>query len=209
MFVTSQKNKLALIQMITMSVLGMLLFISCYPGDPVGVTDTDTVTTFRKKEADFSTKLTYAMPDTVIFVKDDNSTDTGNHEFDAAVLAAIDRNMAEMGYSKTGDPDQADVHVLPMATSTEWVGGGCYPSWWCGWGYCYPGWCYPVAYTYKTGTILITMLDPAESNSSEDVTALWLAGINGLLSSGVNTRARIDRDINQAFRQSPYLKDGK
>jgi hypothetical protein len=186
-----------------------LLFISCYPGDSVSVTDTDTVTTFRQQEADFSTKLTYAMPDSVIFVDGDGNPVSGDHEFDTVILAAIDRNMSAAGYNKVNEPAQADVHVLPFSTTTQWVGGGCYPSWWCGWWYCYPGWCYPVTYTYSTGTILMAMLDPADSGGSTEANALWLGGINGLLSSGVDSRARIDRDIDQAFKQSPYLADGK
>ena len=196
--------------------LGVVLMVvgvgsySCYPGGPLSVTETDTVTTFRQKTADFSKYKTYALPDSVLHVdRDGNAVEDPDRSSDRTILNAIDRNMQAMGFSKVADPNKADVHVLPMVTVQKWVGGGCYPSWWCGWWYCYPGWCYPVAYTYNTGTILIPMLDPSQAGGTEEVEALWLAGINGLLSKNVDTVARINARVDQAFKQSPYLKEGK
>jgi hypothetical protein len=186
----------------------LVVFVSCYPSNPISVTEADTVTTFKEKNASFANKQSYARPDSVQFIDKGGDSD-GDHQYDDDILQAIDRNMQAMGYNKVDDPDQADLHVLPMATTTEWQSAGCYPSWWCSWWYCYPGWCYPYTYNYTTGTILVAMLDPAQAAGSEDITALWLAGINGVLSSGVDTKARIDSHMDQAFQQSPYLKEGK
>jgi len=182
-----------------------LVVFSCYPGDPISTSDSDTVTTVKEKNASFASKQSYARPDSVQFIDGENASD-GDHQYDDEILAAIDRNMQAMGYNKVDDPDQADVHVLPMATTTEWQGTGCYPSWWCGWWSCYPGWCYPYQFTFTTGTIIVTIMDPNETNVEQ--TALWIAGLNGILGSG-NAEARIDRAMDQAFEQSPYLKEGK
>jgi hypothetical protein len=99
------------------------------------------------------------------------------------------------------------VHVLNFATETTWVAGGCYPSYW-GWWYPYPGWCYPVAYTYETGTLVTVMVAPGVTT---DEPAIWIAGVNGLLTgaSSAEVSARINRNIDQAFAQSAYLGAGK
>ncbi|MCK7517797.1 MAG: hypothetical protein MZV64_08855 [Ignavibacteriales bacterium] len=44
---------------------------SCYPGDEITAADTDIVATYFDKEADFSSKLTFAIPDKV-FRLDEN-----------------------------------------------------------------------------------------------------------------------------------------
>ena len=41
------------------------VFFSCYPGDPITPADTDVVATFYNPAADFSSLMTYAMPDSV------------------------------------------------------------------------------------------------------------------------------------------------
>jgi len=189
--------------------LGIVLF-SCYPGEAINITDVDTVTTFHRQDADFSKYKTYAMPDSVLYITDKDSVATDpDHKYDQVILDAIDRNMQKIGYQKMTDPRKADVHILPIVTTSTWVGGGCYPSWWCDWYYCYPGWCYPVSYTFTTGTVLVPMLARDEATSPDDVTALWVAGLNGLLANGVNAEARIDARMDQAFAQSPYLTAGK
>lgn len=182
--------------------------VSCYPGDPISPSDTDVVTTFRNAAVDFSTKLTYAMPDSVLHIGKDGPVDSDFPVFDQQILSDIRTNLDQYGFNQVANPDQADVLVLPMVSRTQWVSGGCYPWYW-GYYYPYPGYCYPVAYTYETGTILILMVDPDLSLDDPNRDALWIAGINGLLSSSSNTASRIDRGINQAFEQSPYLGDGK
>jgi hypothetical protein len=46
--------------------LALATLISCYPGDELTVSDTDTIITIFSKDADFSTQTTYAMDDSVI-----------------------------------------------------------------------------------------------------------------------------------------------
>jgi hypothetical protein len=192
------------------AIAAALTLLACYPGDPISATDLDLITTFRNPDADFSTQQMYAMPDTLLYLsKDGVESGSLDPAADQAVLAAIDRNMQEAGYQKVADPANADVLVVPLGTTTKWTGGSCYPWYWDWWYTPYPGWCYPVVYNYTTATLLITMVDASKTGNSGSVEAMWIAGLNGILASGVNTTARIDQNINQAFEQSPYLKDGK
>ena len=176
-------------------------FVSCYPGEELTISDLDIVATFFAPGADFSTKQTYTMP-TFIFDLNDSSMQS-----DAAaqeVLDVIDENMQELGYT-VADTASADVRMVAFKTSSTWVGGSCYPSY-------YPyywGWCYPVTYSYETGTFLIVMLD--NSDRTTEAVALWVAGLNGTLegSTTASLTNRLHDGIHQAFEQSPYLGDGK
>jgi len=201
-----KNSKLVQLSMILFTVSFSLLFPSCYPGDPISPSDTDVVTTFRNATADFSTKITYAMPDSVLHISKDGPVDSESPALDQQILSAIGSNMEQYGYTVELNQDQADVIVVVMTARTQWASGGCIPWYW-GYYYPYPGYCYPVAYTYETGTILIQMVDPDGGESARD--ALWVAGINGLLNSSSSTASRIDRAIDQAFIQSPYLGEGK
>lgn len=194
-------------------ILGLIIitvpavFYSCYPGEALTPADTDIVTTFYNPDADFTSKNTFAMPDTVIQVSKDGSQPADiSHQFDQIILDRIAQNLVNLGYTRIADPADANVHVLPFVSSSTWVSGGCY--WYWGYWYPYPGYCYPMAYTYTTGSLVMAMSDP---NNTDDTTALWVAGINGLMSesSGIDISSRINKNIDQAFTQSPYLGEGK
>ena len=183
-----------------------LSITSCYPGDELTPTDTDIVATFFDPAANFSTKLTYAMPDSVAHVEGDVVVSTVG-PYDQQILSRIRTNMDQLGFTRVANPSQADVLVASFATETTWVSGGCYSSYW-GWWYPYPGYCYPVVYTYETGTLVTVMVN---RNETTEKPALWVAGINGLTTgaSSADITARINRNIDQAFTQSPYLGAGK
>jgi Domain of unknown function (DUF4136) len=201
-------SKHTLLYIIVLTGFINLILASCYPGGDIAVSETDVVTTFRNEEADFSTKKTYSMPDSVTVITDEDETADIDPDVEQQILSAIERNMELSGFDLAADPDQADVLVAPLATSNSWVGGGCYPWYWDSW-YYYPGWCYPYYYTYKTGTLFIIMVDPEHAEDDSIENALWVSVINGMLSSSSETEVRVDQDIDQAFAQSPYLSDGK
>jgi len=203
-----KNGKILLLSLILFVVSFSLLLTSCYPGDPISPSDTDVVTTFKNSAADFSSKFSYAMPDSVIHLGKDGPVESESPAIDQQILSAVERNMAAAGYTPEANPDQADVLVVAVVRTTQWVTGGCYPWYW-GYYYPYPGYCYPVAYTYETGSLLIIMVDPERSGEIDPREALWISGINGLLSSSSNTAARINSNVDQAFKQSPYLSDGK
>ena len=143
------------------------------------------------------------MPDSVVQIGDGEEV---SGEFDQQILDRIKQNLLTLGYIEEVDPQDADVHVVPFKTNTTWVSGGCY--WYWSWWYPYPGYCYPVAYTYSTGSIVIAMTDPGNTAVEN---ALWTAAINGLISGSgaADISNRINNNIDQAFIQSPYLGEGK
>jgi hypothetical protein len=189
-------------------ILVSLVFVlqSCYPGDDITAADTDIVATYFDKEADFSTKLTFSMPDKVFRLDDEGNPIEDPGANDQLALNRIKSNLVEAGFSEITDPDTSnpsttpDVLVIAFANQSTWVSGGCYSSWY---SYYYPyyGWCYPVYYTYDIGTILIAMVDPNESRN-----ALWVAALNGILEdTNAGIADRLTDGIDQAFTQSPYL----
>lgn len=184
----------------------VLVLQSCYPYDDIDVNEADVVATFYDNGANFANLVNYAMSDTIftfgsngetLVPSDDISSTNAN-----AILNAINSNLQDLGFvDKTATPSEADVVIAAIVTSSTWVSGGCYGGYYSYW-YPYYSYCYPVAYTYTTGTILIVM---AEKQAGSTV---WIAGINGII-NGTVTTSRINEDIDQAFIQSPYLGDGK
>ncbi|MCK5454961.1 MAG: DUF4136 domain-containing protein, partial [Calditrichia bacterium] len=63
-------------------------------------------------------------------------------------------------------------------------------------------------YSFSTGTVLITMIDPAKWDPGNPVNSpVWGGTLNGLTGdtrAGISTRIR--NGIDQAFAQSPYLR---
>ncbi|HEX6790868.1 MAG TPA: DUF4136 domain-containing protein [Candidatus Krumholzibacteria bacterium] len=203
--------------------LALALFVSCYPGDELTVSETDTVVTLFDKTVDFGALTTYAMPDTIIHLVGEGDEDNVGRNYDDEILASIASNMEALGFTRVNDApgspeiDTADVHVLVGATVQDYVGYAYYGWYWDYWYGYYPpywGW-YPwypsggVAYSYSVGTILITMTEPHRTDSSgQRVPPVWSAGLNGLADKGTNAQ-RIERGIDQAFAQSKYLGAGK
>lgn len=183
---------------------------SCYPYDDLTPEDTDVVVTFYDDATNFTNLVTYAIPDTIytfnssgdIVPSEDISSSSANQ-----ILTSLNNNLQEMGFTpQQGNQADADVHVFALVTSSTWVSGGCYGGYWSYW-YPYYGWCYPVAYTYTTGSLFVVMLNPAKTGDSQSV---WFAGVNGILSStNASNASRINTDIDQAFNQSPYLRGSK
>jgi hypothetical protein len=180
-----------------------LVLNSCYPGEELTAEDTDIVATFYDKEADFSTKLTYAIKDSVIRLDEDGNpiyNETG--PYDQQAINRIKDNMEDAGFTEVADPADADVILFTFTNKTTWVSGGCYSSWY-SWYYPYYGYCYPVYYTYEAGTLGIVMID---TDATEQKNALWVAAINGILEdTSAGILDRIYKNIDQAFIQSPYL----
>jgi Domain of unknown function (DUF4136) len=182
----------------------MVILQSCYPGDEITYSDSDIVATFYDKEADFSTKLTFAMPDEIIRLDDEGNPINDPGVNDQLAINRIKSNLDQAGFTEITNPDSItnipDVLVIAFANQSTWVSGGCYSSWY-SWYYPYYGWCYPVYYTYDIGTLVIVMVDPTESRN-----AFWVAALNGILEdTNAGIAARVTDGIDQAFTQSPYL----
>lgn len=135
------------------------------------------------------------------------------------------------------DIEEPDIMIAVAAISTTTVTVGWwypyYPGWGWGWGwykdssadrgtdywyypgypgYYPPGWGWggvPYYSSYTTGTLLMEMTNPNDYrviDSDTVVPMYWAGGVSGVLSGGSNT-SRISGGIDQAFTQSPYLKN--
>ena len=204
-----------LIVLFSILILSTLFLYSCYPDYGLTTSDYDTVITLFDNTANFN-KPTYAMPDTVVhFVEEGTSEDDIDRSKDALILQTIENNMTSLGYERVPVDITSDAPgfvILVGVTVTDNYARVSYPGWgyWGGWGWWggYPGWGYgggSVVYSYTTGTIFMTMIDPDKINSDETFGAVWLARINGVVSSNLSTSSRITQRINDAFNQSPYL----
>jgi hypothetical protein len=175
----------------------------CYPGDSLTPADTDIIVTLHRPGVNFAGYATFAMPDSVHHVGD--SLGGASTAYDAQVLSRVAANMATAGFTRVSNPATADVHVVVLSSNSTWISGSCYPPYW-GWWYPYPpgwGWCYPVTYTYQLGSVIIIMF---ERDAAPNEETIWNAGINGIISgSAADIASRLNVNIDQAFKQSPYL----
>ncbi|HET6463060.1 MAG TPA: DUF4136 domain-containing protein, partial [Candidatus Krumholzibacteria bacterium] len=150
--------------------LAAAIFISCYPGDELTVSETDTVVTVFDKNADFTADSTYAMPDSVLHIVPEGERDDITRTYDADILADIVDNMTKLGYTRVSDPAAANVHILPAVNVRDYTGYAYYGGWWGYWyGYYPPAWGwypyypgYGVTYEYSIGTLFILMMDPSK-----------------------------------------------
>ena len=203
------------------SVLGLTaIFLiglaGCYPKGPEYTSDYSLVVTDYDSDYDFGAQKTYFLPDTVYV--ESNVTDPDYEklmEFQNLVLDLVETNMNDRNYTRI-DTAGAQIPDLVMNvsalyidnTGVGWVPSPCW-SYWCWW---YGGGWYPVYYSYSTGTVLIQMGDPEENVLDIGVEASlnWIAGLDGLLSSSVNTNIQgVTNGINQAFDQSPYIQSNQ
>jgi hypothetical protein len=199
------------------ALLAVAALLSCYPGDSLTASETDAVVTVFDPNADFSTRLTYAMPDTILHFLGEGLTDDISRAYDDEILAQVADNLEDLGFTAESDPSLADVYVLIGVATFDEYGyyyyDYCYYyCWWYG-GYPGYGWYpyYPAGgtYSYTIGTVLITMVDPGAADpAEEDLPPIWTAVLNGLADKGTNQK-RILSGINQAFEQSAYLGEGK
>jgi hypothetical protein len=215
------------------SLIGIILLIpligllsGCYPDKLDYVEEYDLAGTLFDEGADFQSYATFHVVDTVIHLTEDGEDDPNlNREHDEFILETIRQNMLDYGYTQVASPDslnRPDLELLVQVTSQDfytyysyWYNyWGWYPGWdwWYppGWGGWYPGYPWYPGYisSYSTGTLIVEMLDTEIQQEPLDRPGMvWAGVINGLLTSNVqNTRARLDKQLNQLFVQSPYLK---
>jgi len=198
----------------------------CYPDKIDYVDEYDLAATHVVKDADFSEYTTFTVADTVIHVTDDDEDDPNfSRDNDEFIITELRQNMLDMGYTELESPDSTnlpDLVLLVSAISSDyyyyysyydyywgWYPG--YPGWgwgWPGWGY--PGWGYPIyGGSYSTGTLIVDMWDTDEydPDSDEPRGIIWTGIVDGILAgSSSQSQARLDKQINQLFTQSPYLQ---
>ena len=209
-------------------VLVVLCMASCYPEGPDYVHEKDIALTHYDEKADFSTLKTFVIPDSVVYVQGDSNATGLANELKEEILSLVKQNFEAYNYQLLTDeeaeaqtPDFV-VTVTAFATPTfsynSWGNyWGWYPGWdWFGWGGVWGGW-YPwypwysggYYYAYDKGTVVIDMLD-AKKADKETKRVLWTGMVDGILAGNQNYLAeRLEKNINQCFIQSPYLKTTK
>ena len=193
---------------------------ACYPDDISSTEELDTVTTLYDKQHDFGAGVTYALPDTVVFIDEDGTAGDDesdvSHQYDDQIIASIRENLNAAGYTELTGAAARNADLAVLASSTTATTVGVYYDWWYYWGYYpywpgyAPGWGYgyppvSVAYAYSTGTLIMTMIDLKNADvANKSIPVLWIGAVNGVL-TGNSSVARVTNGIDQAFVQSPYL----
>lgn len=195
----------------------------CYPGGVETTTDTDLVYTNYDPEYNFAGVQTYYIGDTIRHFVDEG--DTPDTKYDSEILNDIKSNLDALGWQEFNLNDtiagsKPDIVVVTSILVTTTYDIYYYPYWGYGWywkatgnmDYYNYGWYYPwygTSYvtSYTTGTIAMIMYDPDMVDDENQLIKLNWAGIlNGLAgSSAADAIPRIERGIDQAFLQSPYL----
>ncbi len=202
--------------------LCLLLLCSC-DKDEANIEDFDLVKTIQDEEywsnSENAPKTYYLKKDVTWLEKDGvgNSNPIITRKYDTTIVASIEKNMEELGYTKIStidDQNQPDllIAVQALATSFNQV-DFIWDSWYSWWDIydpfypLYPG-AYPVYYEWTEGTIIIEIGDYKSLNKEEEsIDIVWVAGINGLVrSTQTGNMTFIEERINDAFKQSLYLE---
>lgn len=201
----------------------LLVLASCRPSGNDFVEDFDVVYTSFDVNYNFNARSTFAMPDSILVIGEDEY-DLDLHRFDDVILEALDRHMTSLGWNRVAqDSGQvAELVLLPMIGATDY--SSCVmPCWDCGWGYwggwdSYPGgwgggwgWYYPPSMAcgdFSTGTLFVTLSDPNNANEvAEEIPVAWKGILNGVIQGpDASIVSRLEMNISQMFSQSPELK---
>ena len=198
--------------------LAVLLLASCYPTSPTYVQTYDMVITNYNPDFNFSSKQTFAIPDSVIVVTGDKVDNPNaplqyvSSAYAALIVNAISSNLTSLGWTRVNKSQNPDVMLFPAAMQTTYLyyyyDYWYYWDWWYGgyYGWYYPGYYPPVVSSYTTGTLLVTMVDQNALTPDQELPVEWTMVINGLLTGDITSASsRISSSIDQAFKQSQYL----
>jgi hypothetical protein len=214
------KRRVHVLIPIAVLILAAVYLGACTPGSDITASESDVVVTVFDNKFNFGAVGTYAMPDSIFHLTDDPDnpdSDLISRKNDAEILALVESNFENRGYTKVDPGASPDFQVLVAVTAVEvWGVYSYYP--WYPWypGYPWYGWYYPptvgASYQYTLGTLIIQMGEFFEEipGEGETRTAYWMAAMNGVMDDTEQNRARRLTDgINQSFTQSPYLKSNQ
>lgn len=189
-------------------IAGLIFLWGCYPDGAEYYEDTDVVYTNYEEEFDFKGAATYAMPNKIVKITgvlaEGEEPEFVKEPYNTQILQKIQSNMTALGYTKVTDAATADLVLFPAVWTNTTVyyyyDYWCwYYPYYCGWGW---GWGYPSVSSFTTGTLLMTLV--ADGTEFVQPTQVWTGAANGLM-SGYYDVNRVNKGIDQAFKQSPYL----
>jgi hypothetical protein len=198
------------------TVVLLTVLFGCYPGGATYVDEYDIAYSNYDNTFDFVGKATYSLPDKIVKITGDlvqvnpSPPEYIKDIYAGPILAQIDADMKNLGWTKVDVSNNPDVQLLPAAwESTTIIYGGYWGSYWCWYYpyYCGGGWYYPYypVSTFSTGTLVMTMVNPNTTSADDSKNVVWTGAINGLL-TGTYDVTRVNKGIDQVFKQSPYLK---
>ena len=207
-------KQIKLLLILVLLAVTSVLLTSCYPDYGLTTSDYDIVATFKEDANDFQAykssvadSATFFMPDSIKRILDNEGLVSGSTgQYDAQILAEIERQMIASGYTRVNSLQNADVYIFVGATSAENI--VYYPGYWYGWyGWYYP-WSGGYAYSYSTGSLFVTMIDKSKIDEVNKITgAVWAGAANGVLDdTNANVLTRVIKSVDKMFEQSPYLK---
>ncbi|MDE5610500.1 MAG: DUF4136 domain-containing protein [Odoribacter sp.] len=188
--------------------------VSCYPEGADKIQDYDVAMTNYDKSADFGTFTTFSIADTVVYFSNENGV-TLSHQFDQQIVDLVTANFEKRGYVRVDTTENPSFVVTISAFSNinyayyvdNWYNNwSWYWGWWGGPFNPYYSW-YPVSvYSYRTGSVAIDMISTA-ARADGKVNVVWTGIADGLLQGSSSfILNRLDKQINQCFAQSPYLR---
>lgn len=200
----------------SMLVTGMVVAAACEAGNITGASLDFVVTLVDTTTPALASARTFAIPDTIVPLE---GSGTINHSADHVVVDSVRAHFLQLGWIERRDPagERPDVVIL-LGVSTRTETGVAYGGWygayggmpyWGGvadptWAFGAPVW--GVEYSYDVGTLVMTMIDlRAPRATTKVVPVLWIGALNGVL-NGNDGVARVQRGLDQAFAQSPYLR---
>lgn len=186
---------------------------SCYPEKDRVIDDYDIVGTHLNPNTNLEDLKTFRVADSIIMIYDTTS-EAPNYPSEIAnvILSNIRQNMIDNGWTEDV-VDTPDVYLTSRLWENTTIGAIYYPPYWNPWypgyypGY-WPGWGGGASYySYTSGTVTIDMFNLTNFDAAADeIPVDWNVVVNGLVSNSSSNMSRIERGINQAFTQSPYLK---
>ncbi len=166
------------------------------------------------KSVDFSSFSTFYISNTIKVLS--SKVVDWEDENAQKIISAYANNMKERGYIQLGEDQKANADLgiqLSYVENTYYFTNYYSPyywyDWWWGdyywptWGPVYPS--YAVTYSYDIGSLLGEMIWIDRTN--EKLKQIWSLCVGGTMSG--STRYDVQnaiKGINQAFKQSPYIK---
>ena len=179
------------------------------------------VYTSPAKDADFSSFTTFDIADSLLVIGQSAKPEYSQSNNALALIQAFRTNMEKLGYIYTPSNPDADlgIQLTYMIKTERFVQYYDDPYWWLDYpGYWSPGiwgdwygfyYPRPMVYSYSTNALVADMVDlSAEQGDGKSLEVIWSVYIGGPAGpSAAYDVQRMKASIDQAFAQSPYLKN--
>ena len=179
------------------------------------------VYTSPAKDADFSSFTTFDIADSLLVIGQSAKPEYSQSNNALALIQAFRTNMEKLGYIYTPSNPDADlgIQLTYMIKTERFVQYYDDPYWWLDYpGYWSPGiwgdwygfyYPRPMVYSYSTNALVADMVDlTAEQGAGKSLEVIWSVYIGGPAGpSAAYDVQRMKASIDQAFAQSPYLKN--